>query len=49
MAGEGAKKFAVEQGFIESFEDHASIYISEWSSDDRKLITIRVLLDIWSG
>ena len=37
---------AIEQGFINSIEESASVYIDEWSDDERAQITIRNLLDI---
>jgi CubicO group peptidase (beta-lactamase class C family) len=40
---------AVESGAINSIEDSASSYITEWSSDDRSSITIKNLLDMRSG
>lgn len=40
---------AIEQGFIESLEESASVYIDEWAGDDRAQITIRNLLDMRSG
>ena len=40
---------AVESGSINSIEDSASEYISEWSSDERSSITIKNLLDMRSG
>jgi len=40
---------AVESGSINSIEDPASEYISEWSIDDRSSITIKNLLDMRSG
>ena len=40
---------AVESGAINSIEDSASSYITEWSSDERSSITIKNLLDMRSG
>ena len=40
---------AEEEGYINSVRDSASIYISEWSSDNRNTITIKDLLDMRSG
>ena len=40
---------AIEQGFIESLEESASVYINEWANDERAQITIRNLLDMRSG
>ena len=40
---------AVESGAINSIEDSASNYITEWSSDERSSITIKNLLDMRSG
>ena len=40
---------AVESGSINSIEDSASNYITEWSSDERSSITIKNLLDMRSG
>ena len=40
---------AVESGSINSIEDSASDYITEWSSDERSSITIKNLLDMRSG
>ena len=40
---------AVESGAINSIEDSASSYITEWSSDERSSITIKHLLDMRSG
>jgi CubicO group peptidase (beta-lactamase class C family) len=42
---------AIEQGYIESLEQSASVYIKEWAGDEdpRKQITIRNLLDMRSG
>lgn len=40
---------AVESGSINSIEDSAAEYISEWSSDERSSITIKNLLDMRSG
>ena len=40
---------AVELGSINSIEDSASNYITEWSSDERSSITIKNLLDMRSG
>ena len=40
---------AVESGSINSIEDSASEYISEWYSDERSSITIKNLLDMRSG
>ena len=40
---------AIEQGFINSIEESASVYIDEWAGDDRAQITIRNLLDMRSG
>jgi CubicO group peptidase (beta-lactamase class C family) len=40
---------AIEQGFIESLEESASVYINEWANNERAQITIRNLLDMRSG
>ena len=40
---------AIEQGYINSLEQSASDFISEWANDSRKQITIRDLLDMHSG
>jgi CubicO group peptidase (beta-lactamase class C family) len=40
---------AVESGAINSIEDSASNYITEWSSDERSSITIKNLLNMRSG
>ena len=40
---------AVESGAINSIEDSASNYITEWSSDERSSISIKDLLDMRSG
>lgn len=40
---------AVESGSINSIEDSASNYITEWSSDERSSITLKNLLDMRSG
>ncbi len=40
---------AIEQGHIESVEQPASEFITEWSSDERKDITIQQILDMRSG
>ena len=40
---------AVESGEINSIEDSASNYITEWSSDERSSISIKDLLDMRSG
>ena len=40
---------AVESGAINSIDDSASSYITEWSSDERSSITIKNLLDMRSG
>lgn len=40
---------AVSNGTISSINDSASIYINEWSTDDRSSITIKNILDMRSG
>ena len=40
---------AIEQGYINSLEQSASDFMSEWANDSRKQITIRDLLDMHSG
>ena len=40
---------AVEEGFINSINDSASSYITEWSTDERSVISIKNLLDMRSG
>jgi len=40
---------AVEDGLIGSIEDSASLYIEEWSADERSSIKIKDLLDMKSG
>ncbi|MDA9010968.1 beta-lactamase family protein [Gammaproteobacteria bacterium] len=40
---------AVEEGFINSINDSASSYITEWSTDERSVISIKDLLDMRSG
>ena len=40
---------ATENGYINSINESASTFISEWSSDDRNTITIKDLLDMRSG
>ena len=40
---------AIESGSIDSIDDFASEYISEWSSDERSTITVKNLLDMRSG
>ena len=40
---------AIYQGYIQSVEESASTYITEWSNDDRNQITIKNLLDMRSG
>jgi len=40
---------AIENGYINSLNESASTFISEWSSDDRNTITIKDLLDMRSG
>ncbi|MDA7856625.1 beta-lactamase family protein [Gammaproteobacteria bacterium] len=40
---------AVEEGFINSINDLASSYITEWSTDERSVISIKNLLDMRSG
>jgi CubicO group peptidase (beta-lactamase class C family) len=40
---------AVAQGHINSIDDAASQYISEWAADDRADITIKEILDMRSG
>jgi len=40
---------AIDQGYIQSVEESASTYITEWSNDDRNQITIKNLLDMRSG
>ena len=40
---------AVEGGFLGSINDSASLYISEWSADERSSISIKNLLDMRSG
>ena len=40
---------AVEDGFIGSIADSASLYVEEWSADERSSIKIKDLLDMKSG
>ena len=40
---------AIDQGYIQSVDESASTYITEWSNDNRNQITIRNLLDMRSG
>ena len=40
---------AIEQGFIQSVEESASVYITEWANNERAQISIRNLLDMRSG
>jgi CubicO group peptidase (beta-lactamase class C family) len=40
---------ALEQGFITSLSESASVYITEWAYDERATITLRQLLDMRSG
>jgi CubicO group peptidase (beta-lactamase class C family) len=40
---------AIDQGYIQSVDESASTYITEWSYDNRNQITIRNLLDMRSG
>ncbi len=40
---------AIQQGFINSLDQSASDFISEWSNDNRNQITIQDLLDMHSG
>lgn len=40
---------AVADGFIKSIDDPVANYVSEWANDDRKVITIRNLLQMASG
>ena len=40
---------AVEEGFINSINDSAASYITEWSTDERSSISIKNLLDMKSG
>ena len=40
---------AIDQGHIQSVDESASTYITEWSNDNRNQITIRNLLDMRSG
>jgi len=40
---------AIDQGYIQSVDETASTYITEWSYDNRNQITIRNLLDMRSG
>ena len=40
---------AIDQGYIDSVEESASTYITEWSNDNRNQITIKNLLDMKSG
>jgi CubicO group peptidase (beta-lactamase class C family) len=40
---------AVEEGFINSINDSAASYITEWSTDERSAISIKNLLDMRSG
>ena len=40
---------AIEQGHIQSLQQHASDFIDEWADDNRSRISIRNLLDMRSG
>ena len=40
---------AIDQGYIQSVDESASTYITEWSYDNKNQITIRNLLDMRSG
>ena len=40
---------AIDNGFIESIDESASVYIDEWANDERQKVTIRHLLDMRSG
>jgi len=40
---------AIDQGYIQSVNESASTYITEWSNDNRNQITIKNLLDMRSG
>jgi len=40
---------AIDQGYIQSVDESASTYITEWSNDNRNQITIKNLLDMRSG
>jgi CubicO group peptidase (beta-lactamase class C family) len=44
-----ALALAVEEGFINSINDSAASYITEWSTDERSAISIKNLLDMKSG
>jgi CubicO group peptidase (beta-lactamase class C family) len=44
-----ALALAVEEGFINSINDSAASYITEWSTDERSAISIKNLLDMRSG
>ena len=40
---------AIDQGYIQSIDESASTYISEWADNNRNQITIKNLLDMRSG